>query len=572
MLVELSGLLHYSPCASTHIKGDWMSPKVPKTVPRFTLGGYVAELDHFQDSVFYETPQWQTLASKLEKGCFIVGRTGSGKSCLLMTLEENERENVIRIDPKNLAMSYITNLDLVKRCHELEIDLSQYWNVLWLHVFIVEIIRHRYNVNSNEVSQSIFNSWFDKFRGDKGKQRALEYLTEYRDSIWEQTHVALRTVTTKINKDFQFNAEISGGVTPLSGKLMSNISNNKGEESVSEEIQRFKNIINQDQLPKLHNMLDIIKSEVLKDSVNFTYIIIDDLDLDWVSDAVSYDLIRVLFQTILELKRIANLKILVALRSNMFQKLDLGSKSGQEEKLRSLVIDMQWSRGDLIGMLNERVSLASSQNNSSINTLAELLPKTNSTRGNPIDFIFERTFLRPRDLIKFLSECLKQTSVNKFKLSWEDIKTAELAYSKDMLMSLRDEWKSNYPGIDLVVEKFKSAPMRMNHSQIVKILDEIALLTSDPTLSLNAWLGSVSEPIYSKPYDGNNFEVYRDLVQILYSIGLIGCTPSDSEKPQYCYENDSCVSSDISFKKIKFFILHPAYQRGLEIRPKEIVI
>jgi hypothetical protein len=72
--------------------------------------------------------------------------------------------------------------------------------------------------------------------------------------------------------------------------------------------------------------------------------VIDDLDRDWVAERLSSDLIRCLFRTVLDMRRVANLKIVVALRANFYQELDVGTSGHQEEKFRTPVLQTHRTR------------------------------------------------------------------------------------------------------------------------------------------------------------------------------------------------------------------------------------
>ena len=67
-----------------------MSTRKPKARPKlkstFPLGGEQAEADSLLEDAFYETSDYQVIESKSDKRCFIVGRTGSGKSAALRRL------------------------------------------------------------------------------------------------------------------------------------------------------------------------------------------------------------------------------------------------------------------------------------------------------------------------------------------------------------------------------------------------------------------------------------------------------------------------------------------------------
>ncbi len=105
-------------------------------------------------------------------------------------------------------------------------------------------------------------------------------------------------------------------------------------------------------------MIGVLNEEIL-DSQHFTYVVVDDLDRDWIDERLVNDLIRCLFRTVLDLKRVQNLKVLVALRTNIFQELQFGRRGGgQEEKFRALVLQMRWTRHNLEELLDERVAIA----------------------------------------------------------------------------------------------------------------------------------------------------------------------------------------------------------------------
>lgn len=545
-----------------------MATTSPKSGKKFSLGGVSAEADELLEEAFYETSDFETISSRLNKRCFVVGRTGSGKSAVLNRLEDLCKEDVIRINPENLAFPYITNLDIIRRSNDLNVNLDLFWSVLWKHVLLVEIIRHRYKVNSADAKTNIFQGMHQRFKSDPTKRKALEYLEEFQDRFWEDTDVRIRTITEGLTKKIDESGKVGAKISGLEVGAGVESANETFIETRKEEADRYQRVVNENQLPRLNAMIDELNDYILQDDQNFTYIIIDDLDLYWVDETIVTDLIRVLFQTVFELKKVRNLKILVALRTNMFQELDFGKHmAGQEEKFRGLVVDMKWSPHDLEAMLDERVAVSSTRIGSRMKSFTDILPNSNARRGKPLDYIFQRTLYRPRDAITFANECF-EVGIGKLKLAWTDIQTAEEKYSRNMLLSLRDEWKATYPGIDQLVEKFRSSPMRMTPEQIALILDDAALLLSDLDFKGIRWLTDVTNPIWISPPGENDFAVYQGLLEVLFSIGLIGCATYTSGEPIFYYDDSLYVTRKSTFEKIKYFNVHRAYQLGLEIHPK----
>jgi ABC-type phosphate/phosphonate transport system ATPase subunit len=106
----------------------------------------------------------------------IVGRTGSGKSALLRYLA-HDQEHVIEVDPEHLSLAYIANNDVIQFFEQLGLKLDLFYGLLWKHVLAVELIRHKYQLNTEEKTKSWVNQLVENFRRkDQTKERALEYL------------------------------------------------------------------------------------------------------------------------------------------------------------------------------------------------------------------------------------------------------------------------------------------------------------------------------------------------------------------------------------------------------------
>jgi hypothetical protein len=544
-----------------------MATKSPKFKSVFTLGGVAAEADDLRIEAFYNSSDYAVISSRTDPRCFIIGRTGSGKSAALQHLQDDHPGHVIRINPENLALPYITNLQLIQKLDRLEVDLDLFWSMLWKHVLLIEIIKHRYHVNSATAKQNFFTDLREKIKSDHTKRQALDYLEQFEDRFWEDTDVRIRGITESFRQRVDEAAgvqlkKLGVGVAAEGGKESENF-----VETRREEADRYQRIVNDNQLTRLNAMLDVLDEYILDDDQNFTYVVIDDLDREWVDERITNDLIRCLFRTVLDLKRVGNLKILVALRTNIFQELDFGRKSrGQEEKFRGLVLDLKWSSTDLEEMLDERVNVAAAKVGLTAKTMDDLLPNPNKTRGNALDYIIDRTLMRPRDAIAFSNECFI-AGADKNKLTWEDIQEAEPRYSGKMLLSLRDEWKSTYPSIDKALEKFRGSPMKMTREDLTPRLDEILLLVSDPKIAGVGWLTAVSNEMWNSPPGIYDFKVYQPLLEILYSTGLVGCATRDRADPVYYFEDPQYITRESTFTKALFFHLHRTYHAGLEIKP-----
>jgi hypothetical protein len=536
----------------------------------FTLGGEQAEADPLLDDAFYESSDFEVIRSRHDSRCFIVGRTGSGKSAALQRLAEVETDHVIRINPEDLSLPYITDLQVIRYLDSLNVSLDLFWIALWKHVLLIEVIKHRYKVNSPAAKQTLMANLREKFKKDPAKQSALDYLEEFEGKFWAGTEERVREITSiltnKISNELSGNVGASAAGVSAGGKFGTASGSESTMQSRGEQAERFQRIVNDSQLSKLNKMLSILDEEIL-DQQHFTYVVVDDLDRDWVDERIANDLIRCLFRTVLDMKRVKQLKVLVALRTNIFQELDFGSKSGgQEEKFRSLVLQLRWTQSDLEELLDERVAIAAPRVGLDVQTVSELLPNSNKTRGNPLKYILDRTLLRPRDAIAFANECLS-LGIGKTRLSWDDIHTAETAYSAKRLLALRDEWKTTYPGIDKVLGLFRGVPGVLSRPAFERKLDEAMLLLSDTSFSGALWLTRLSEPMWTSNDNSSWYEIYSPLASLLFSIGFIGASARAHAAPVFYQDNSLYADSESNFDKDAHFFVHRTYQASLDIRP-----
>lgn len=298
----------------------------------FTLGGEQAEADPLAEDAFLETPLYGIVESRIDSRCFIIGRTGAGKSASLQHLEETNPDHIIRISPEDLSLPYITDLHVIRYLDSLDVKLDLFWIALWKHVLLVEIIKHRYSVNTPEAKQRFLVTLREKFKKDAGKTAALEYLDEFEGRFWCETDERVREITDKFSSRIGMDASAKFGAGPASISAGGAVATEESSESRRELADRYQRIVNETQLAKLNKMLTILNDEML-DEAHYVYVVIDDLDRDWVDERVTNDLVRCLFRTVLDMQRVQHLKILVALRTNISRSWTLGI--AREDKRRS---------------------------------------------------------------------------------------------------------------------------------------------------------------------------------------------------------------------------------------------
>lgn len=458
----------------------------------------------------------------------------------------------------------------MKFLNSIDVHLDLLFTALWKHVFIVEIIRHRYNLNSNyEARQNIFTTLKEKLSRDRSKTEALQYLTDFEGKFWETTDKQVQEITTRLEEKIQVEAggKIGFGGLGLNGGWIDGATHTTEERTA--QVDRFQRIVNDTQITRLNKMIKVLDEEILDSSQNFTYIAVDDLDKDWVDERILNDLIRCLFKVVVDLKAVRNLKVVVALRTNIFEQLNFGSRTGgQEEKYRSFTQRMRWSRNDLEHLLTSRARSAALRHDlGELQSIRDLLPPVN-TRGNALAFIIDRTLMRPRDAINYVNECFI-LAAGKERLTWESITKAEQAYSNNRLLALRDEWKPSYPGIDQVFHLFEQVEEVIRIDRFTTISEEVVLLPAIPQFTGATWMAELSSHIWSGGNISDWKSDYYPLIRLLFNIGFIGVLRRSSSTQIFAYDDPQFAERVSNLDDVSGFTVHPAFRAALDVQPKQ---
>ena len=299
------------------------------------------------------------------------------------------------------------------------------------------------------------------------------------------------------------------------------------------------------------------------------YIVIDDLDKNWVEHTMSYDLIDNLLDVVGEFARMPNVKVVVALRDNIVEALHnrRSKQSQQREKHESLFLRLRWSSADLKALVNARLArLLKSVYGGSI-TLETFLPDARPKRryvGTGAEFMLSRTFRRPRDLIDFINRCVQEAaseSANTIPISWAVLQAAEKKYSGGRLRSLEDEWHPTYPDIGRVFQAFRG----VTDGFAIEELPEEALYEVCVNGESSSDDASLARICYLLEERGKPIEeIWRILIPILYRVSFLGFKAGPESKVVYSYEGVDAAYDQVN-PATKFYV-HPALHEALNIK------
>lgn len=539
------------------------------------IGNLEAENDDLLLDSFVEKDELLALRDVNNHKCIILGRTGSGKSALIRYIETNE-PNVKRIEPEQLSIRHLSNSSIISYFRkDLEIKLDLFYKVLWKHVFIVELIKLHYGKNLSKADSFLdwFKGQFKRNPKNERRNKAIEYLEKWEDEFWAETEYRIKEIATNLEE--RFNNELTGSLTlkeilgniGAEAKSGTEISNSKNV--TAEILHKAQKVVNESQLEEIIEIQKIL-CEIFSKTQKKYYIVVDDLDKNWVDTDIEYDLIKALVEVIKDFRKIPNTKLIIALRTNILQKIFYknSTKGVQREKYKYLYLNIEWTRIDLTTLINNRLStLMRGTYTKDSPKINELLPKETSKLPSGFDYILDRTLLRPRDVISYFNLLIEKSN-GKTQISREKITKSEREYSLGRLQALDDEWLENYGDLSVIYNFLKKGPISFTLEDIKEQVGEYIF-----NAVANNELKDVKPEIqkmfsaFVEDEELNVLPVLKKMLIILYEVGIIGIKLS----PEYSLD---FISTSVNYNKedldnLSKFSVHKMLYKALRIRERK---
>ena len=410
-----------------------------------TIGAAQAELDsHYLAECFVDTGDLLVLRNCDDPRRIVAGRTGAGKSALLARLAELE-EHPIQIRPESLALAYIANSNVIAFFTEAGVKMDIFYRLLWRHVLVVEVLKARFNIENEAAKRSFLDTLWQVIPRNKKHELALQYLRNWGESFWKETEYRIQEVTSTLENELQ------GSVGPSLrgiGVLNASAARRLTEQQKEEVVHRAQEVVNKVQIVELSRVIDLLDEVLLNDPQRKYFVVIDKLDEDWVEERLRYQLIRALIETSLDFARIKNVKVIIAARNDLLDRVYRFTRDPgfQEEKYRTSTLQIHWTREQLIEILDSRIGvLVREQYTREPVTHQDVLtPKVGRQAG--IDYLLGRTLMRPRDVIQFFNACIAHSD-GRPTITLRALREAEGVYSRERLRALADEWFGLYPNL-----------------------------------------------------------------------------------------------------------------------------
>ena len=535
-----------------------------------TLGANAAEDDaQYLETCFVDTGQLNVLLDFQDPRRIVVGRTGSGKTALLLQLKSHS-DHAIYVLPESLSLNYIANSTIIQFLTELGVNLDVFYKLLWRHIFAVEFFKERFGICDQNAKQHFLARILEPRTVKRKRDRVLSYITRFGDSFWEDTDYRTREITTKF--DNELNGALKGAIHGISLEVGG--AKKLSAEQTSEITQRCQEVVNSIQVQELAEIIDLV-NEVLDDPQKPMLIIIDRLDESWSDDSIRYRLVRALIDTVREFGKVRNAKVVVALRNDLLDRVFVKTRDHgfQEEKYRSLYLPLSWSRADLIKVVDRRIDkLVADRYTKSQVTHRDIIrpgivPKAGKDSKAPIDFFIDRTWMRPRDVIEFFNLCLSRAR-EKPRLTKSMILAAEGEYSRNRLRSLGDEWHADYPGlVSIVTRLLKRRPPSFDLGLLSDDAISDACLAVATSQSNGNGVGELTK-LASSVAEGDISpqEFRRRVAVILHRVGVVALKTESFAQPDWAGNGSPSVSISEVDDRCRLSI-HPALWRALGIAP-----
>lgn len=493
----------------------------------------------------------------------IVGRTGAGKSALLFALSQTNG-HVVQLSPHDLSLNFIATNKVLAFYEQVGVNLSAFYVLLWKHLLVVELLKKKFNILTEDTHRSFISNMKSLlYKKDRYKALAVEYLEEWGNKFWLTSEQRVHELTERVES--KLSAELGGrlpGVT-LSAEGAQTLT----EEQRKQVVEHGHDAVSRVQIRELDGIINVLEDHVFDDRKDHYYVAIDMLDEDWADNRIKFKLIRALIDSVRRFKSIPNVKIVLALRQDLLDKvITFEITSGfQEEKYKSLYLEIRWNKQDLITLVERRINqLIRRRYTKGDVSFVDIFPRHVDGK-DAMDYMLERTFYRPRDIILFVNECLELAD-GRPTITAGIIKDAEQRYSLERLQSLAYEWILIWPSLFHTAQLFYGLKDRFEVSELTEefCTERFTQLARDLR---DTDADSIVRALENLCTEHGNFSSIRNLaLREFYSTGLIGIKTGPTNSVSWARDNARARLTAGDVRPTSIVFVHPMFHRALGIK------
>ncbi len=526
-----------------------------------SIGAAAAEEDSaFLAECFIDNGDLTPLLDCGDRRRIILGRTGTGKSALLKRLVSDT--DAIVINPETLSFNYLTNSTILQFFLEAGVKLDLFFKLLWRHVFTVELIKARYDLKTQRDAKSFLERIKTILARDRNKERAIQYLLQWGDQFWENTEYRIKEITQRIENELKASV---AGKFPIA-ELHAGGASKLAEEDKIEIVQRGKTVINAIQMRELTDVLVFLNDDLFADEMRPYYICIDRLDENWVDEKFRYLLIRSLIETVRDFLQVRNVKIIAALRTDLIERVFRFTRDPgfQEEKYRSLYLQLRWTEGQLVELLDRRINALVKRTYTKEPVWCRDLFPCRVGKAQATSYLVSRTLMRPRDLIEFVNNIL-ENAAGRATITQDMILHGEGVYSKNRMRSLQDEWIADHPALIEFTSLLKQRPKTFRLDTVPREeIEEFCLEYTVKNFGATDFLSTQARAVADGMLPWSNF--LCSLMHVFYLTGILALKSEAYEAYQWSHQGSATVVADTIDIETSIAI-HPMFYRFLGIKP-----
>jgi anti-anti-sigma factor len=475
---------------------------VPFLLRDLDLGGFDAESDHLLSDRFVTTPYVREALTG--RRTLFLGRKGSGKSALFRNLpalisdQESTPALSVPITPDAYAWGTL------KQYEESGYSVEAAHRSAWKLTLAIQVA-----------------SWLvqrEDLGNDEGTKRAHGQLTHFLKDNYGTQAVDFRRATRTLRNVRSIKISAFGA-----GLEVARQDDDDGPSVTPEVADALFDLIAQ-----CTRVVPVV-------------VLLDRLDEEWDGSPRAHKLLVGLLMAVKEINdRFAGppgkrqVRVLLFLRSDIYDALRYDDK----DKHRSSEQHLVWTADTLHELVTRRLPPGVTPD---ALFSVEQMPGTETP---PFAYLVERTFLRPREVLQFLSECIQRAGPDSPRISVDDIAEAEAQFSRWKLDDLKQEYAKSLPALAPLLDALHQQLDRFN-----SIGELEALLSKHPAFD--------THPGGQRP------------LEILFETSVIGIqapraggqrTGGDQEVPRYkCADPAAVLPADGTV------FIHPALHTSLGI-------
>lgn len=493
-----------------------------------TIGENGAENDSkFLFECFVDHPALSALRDLESPKNIALGSTGIGKTALIRMIEKQE-DNCQSIELHEMAMNYIANSDTIQFLEKIDVDLSLFFQSLWRHVIVIEYIKLYCTMESANKFQFTMANLIRIVRRDNLKRKLEKFVEENENRFWHTLDENVIELTGKLEN----NIRVDLGAEIDKSKMSAGYGRTLSSEKKVQLQQRAKKFVDSHLLAELGSIITAL-AETTHDKAQGYFIVIDKLDEHWVDEKIKYPLIQSLFETIKSLQKLRNLKVVVALRNDIYEKMvrEYEPSKAQLEKNKDFIVRLSWSKDQLFDLVSKRIrKMFYWQYSGDEVHFNDIFKSKFDGKNNTWNYLLERTLYRPRDVINFINTCI-QAAEGKETVSKTDFLRAERIYSEMRREALVHEWSPVFPGISILLGMLENLPPRFEGARFceTKTMEELYYKFGENERFQKDELWEKIQHIIGNGDDANYHELVAEILHRLHLIGAVALkTRSDN--------------------------------------------